>query len=1618
MITIGTGLRQLTPKTLETRLLGRRLYRKHPPHWADKSSNVFIDLSRVEWVDVGALVQLVLFVEAAIREGSQVSLALPLARPRESEADWVRKSQVIQGAEQIKQRVSRRDAARRFLETLQLEEALSLKHLPSKDRKRMKIIRGWDSSIEEVADRVDEASPVSDEQFEAYRKLYKFAFPLRWFSSEQNLERDRLATFLARVLGQPGRGLEEIDAGTLSHVVLYELIQNVTEHAAGSGHALVAAWARPSEFPPSPRNYRECERPYLEWIRQRRSPLLDIVVGDSGAGLPTVLQTAYEEASRRGDRVPTGGPTEDANVAAWSFNRWSTSKESNQVSRGTRGLYRVDRIARKYDGMLSIRASDVLVGLDHGGSGYDRSFFSQTRLASVPGTVLRVFLSPFSEAASPRPVLRQEVDEGTSVTRFVPNVSFGTEGLDKRAREVVMRQLRSTPSETATCLALSLGQEANSHREVEAVLRELVALRHPPAMVVALVSGGWDLIENVIESLNTYHARFRRGSEEEAPTQFEVWNPVLVMGPGGNLGWVGASAPVRKVLDALSKAPDRKLSPEDLEKVLTDGRVIGSTLRTLRADPHLVKQEPDGTLTLLVDCDAVIAHMEDVLRRYVFDGSPGVTVGPFVTPSLRVVERWVEASTVLGQTCGVELAAVALARKLSTSAQLKNWGPANFLLSDANSDRGIVAALRATLQTPRMESIETSSNIDRTVRLIPRDSRVVVFSDLISSGESMRRCVAEVLRHDAHPLAIACIFDARQDSSSDVEMWGLNVPVFSLTAIGGTRAIEGVGRSTPRINPITRHIETFESRVEPKYAVPKERLKTLIARDSALYFSHIGRPVGRHFTFYLDATRLSKEGEIVDAFDSVITNWCGRGPTEEPSRSEDRVVLWYPSPEPKLPAPARRFALELYRRRADIAGFPKPIKRMAGLERWLFASVREDGLEAKNLLIIDWGALAGTTVMELIRKGADAGAERILACIFLSQISWEQEAFLRSIDVVQGRRRKRVGQEELPFASELTDPAEASRGRITGGSEPATDEMSLVSVKVKFLSSIRFGAYDKGECPVCEQLKRLAQEKYPTTFLEEFAGTHEDRLKLRSREEVLSSACSVGEPSGEGEATIWMVSFRSSLEDGLTSTSARLDLLEQLKSLGRGPAISKDRQQKVLWLMRFLQIEAQWFRQPPLNFLPFRERISSLAISVCKDAGASERDRIAAAVVLRTASKLRFASALREIVRTSLGSEQLMAQLLYGCFTYISRPYIERTEALRPLQEGLAGILEDQRKVEIGLLPQVVETVKTLLAHSRYKTAKDRVKNLTVVESWRELYERLVVSYRPHDSEPEGLARMKPGPDAGIIEAAIERGDEDPPCQLKEWLLALERNWRPTEAFLDRTILPLVGRLRDIIEGSDGQRELGWEGSRHLMGLVDLGEPLERWSFSKLVRKISSEPSLIMNQRNWNRYVTELEFLWQYMLMPRSGEDEGPARLITFIEGMQTKLREIVDELVSEAPRELRNCSFEVDRESLETPNLFVPRALMRDALWAAMRNVQDHRVPEGEPKALIRAQVQESLVVVSILNSDTIPTEKRGEGIELIRKRLSPFGGEISADSRPAEEWTSWVTKISVQRI
>ena len=434
----GKDFRYLVPSKFRSKLIGSRVYTRNGWSKAAKEYGIFFDLSKVEWVELEPVVQIILLIERALKEEISVTIAMPLPRARQSEEKWIRSNP--QYAPPTQTRIQNRIKALNFLNYLRFQQALRVPHLQIQ-ASNLRILDNYDSSLS-FSEEYDEKEFTENAQAtEEVEYHYEYYYPLDWLSSEEPKLLSQMADFIADILRKKDEihyGVEAVDANTIANVFLYELIDNVGKYAGDGCRALATARIRSENISPRSKDYLQSHVPYIQWLTQKKTSLVEIVLGDSGAGIISTLEKSYREAADTQKAISKTAPNETAAIMLWAFDRWSSCNRDQAASRGTRGLYRVHRIVKKYQGIITLRSGNQVVGFDHGGLSYDSNTPYPGRLSYIPGTVLSLWLPPFRENVIPRrtlmPITKQR--EFGIVTLDLDN-----EGLNVRQEEELTRIL-------------------------------------------------------------------------------------------------------------------------------------------------------------------------------------------------------------------------------------------------------------------------------------------------------------------------------------------------------------------------------------------------------------------------------------------------------------------------------------------------------------------------------------------------------------------------------------------------------------------------------------------------------------------------------------------------------------------------------------------------------------------------------------------------------------------------------------------------------------------------------------------------------------------------------------------------------------------------------------------------------------------------------------------------------------------------------------------------------------------------------------------------------------------------------------------------------------------------
>lgn len=1611
-VMVAKGMRRLVPSELESKLLGAGIYTKRVGGWsvAARTNGLVFDLSRVEYADFGAVVQLLLLIEAALRDGLDVAVATPLPHLRNNEKVWRDANPHFE--QSLTNRVERRQRCLAFLQYLRFEEALTAAHFAEFTGK-LQVIGDFDSG-RQANDELDDgalpaesalAEALPDESEDHDPATYRYWLPLTWMSTRTGMEWDSIRRFLIGVIGVQERGLEGPDADAIANVLMFELVENVAKHSERTSWALVGAWARPERWPPRADNFLDVEKSYLDWFLNHRSPLVELVVGDSGVGIPESLCKSFLDHKDPINGKSRHSSADAAEIMLWSLDRWST-RLGFGTQRGTRGLYRVDRVVTKYQGIITIRSERHLVARDHGGPSYDRDLISRQRLSRIPGTILRLRLPAMRMSYS-----RRESPQTLSPLPAYQIVRLGSiqqTGLSLSALDNLATVLRDTAQYDNSCVLAVVDDGEVDSKLLESVLRKFADLRHPTALVVFGLPGGWSLIENAVESVNADHERERRDDERVTQKDWSMWDPVLVVGMRGEIAWVGTNSATRAVLERMDRNGPLALS--DIEGFGFDQKTLSTLERQLRGDTSLFTYDANDSFSLRLDPGQVPREVERILRTHIDSSGAGVTRTGHVirTPSLRLVDCWLNIEQILASTCGARLAISALYMRLISTVSWDQEERPNAVGTDSVRSLTNVALLEECLRinSDGKEFIpeETSASFPPGIRIFGEGNSVLIYSDIISSGESVGRSVRKALRDGAKVLGIACIVDARGDPESGIEVWGIQIPVVSLLRVG---RIGTTGTAKNRISPVTYRLESEPTRDRSSgldYKIEEGQFNEILKRNNALYFSHIGRPIGRHFTFYLDASRLVDEPIVQDAIQHALDSWLDSSSQRMREDFGDGFEVWYVDPETSGTAVARIVGHIKHRYGAAVKR-PRPISRRAVYGQWEFG---DQDVECPTVVIVDWGAISGTTIIHLLRLAAEHGARRVLACIFVSQLSRGEERFLTMLKTLRGSARP-------PFETSGQGQLFHDTSMAVEPQPNALPSASDVDVTVEFLARFPINAYTAGaaDCPICQQLGRLSTEVYPTDTLSNFASRQEKRLAERTLESVLiTPPTDFYGRKNDPEALLWMLSFRKNIVAAMGSTYARERLQQQLSDL-RSPTVENAalNPRRCLWLLQFFEVESHWLRKPPLNLWVLRQEIAEIACDVALGPSTPEFDRINAIVVLRTTSKPLFAHKLAEVFDRSNGQDLAQQHLLYDAFTYVTRPYHQSPKVLEPICSSLAKIAKSCGGAS-RLEAAIANTVLRLYARAQSELAKANRSGSRMSEAWGRLQLLFGPQYRIHGVVPQCMLRVRPSQiEKGPVEKLLAQSAPGTPVELPEsvsnWLSGLLENWTVCEEFLDNQVLPDLVHLKNALLGDDGLRVLGRDTVGLLIGFIDRSTqnhvPIAEGDFAKRVREISQIPRSMPRLDAWEKFCNDAQWFWDKLFrLPNEETSDPGSPLIKFLDSTPSKLFATFSKIYSEAEQTLPRHSLQYVDPVGGDFDVFCPRQLLRDAFREWFGNIVGHVDASQLTTIRVGGRRSGKRIAFFMSNDNCIQKQHHGVGLNRLRNRLEPFDVDLQISELP----------------
>jgi hypothetical protein len=341
------------------------------------------------------------------------------------------------------------------------------------------------------------------------------------------------------------------DAISVVTTVLRELIDNVFEHAAigesaasQAPAALVAglnvrearyvAWKKGDGLYPA--NYV-----FNEWLIGRDTPLVRILVADSGVGIPMTLTPSYRRRMSR----PRARSITSGELILHSFEPSASRHEGDR--RGL-GLAAVGRFVRGYSGRVAIRSGNA-----NGGFWYPQvaaEAFVDEALAYVPGTVVDVTLGK-TIGGHMAPDVVAPVTQRKAASLIFARSAYTRSRQDNFAA-VVVEALKGNNDPHPVVVLMVSGWSTTRPDRIDLALevrRAAKDLERRAGLIVVLPEA------SKVDIRSTFAPLDELGEADVSSSQ--VWDlaewtpPALIVAADGSPTWTGGSERVRKLLYSL-----------------------------------------------------------------------------------------------------------------------------------------------------------------------------------------------------------------------------------------------------------------------------------------------------------------------------------------------------------------------------------------------------------------------------------------------------------------------------------------------------------------------------------------------------------------------------------------------------------------------------------------------------------------------------------------------------------------------------------------------------------------------------------------------------------------------------------------------------------------------------------------------------------------------------------------------------------------------------------------------------------------------------------------------------------------------------------------------------------
>ena len=1528
-----------------------------------------LDFSRVEFADFGALARALLLLDAAARSGIPATVTLPVAT-----AFATGDQSSMNSALAARQARARGDALA-FMRQVGFLDALRAPHW----RENAVDLLDWATTdAPEPAARTGPVTP--DPRTAPYRR--RRVFPFRWLEPMPAAQLRESESFLAVSAGLEDLGLSQSDARTLSQTVLTELVENVAKHGGVGGRpavALVGAiLVRAGTYALRQNGMHQHISEVAERALADGSQVLRLIVADSGADLAARLAPRHAQTGT--GRAAVSDRRRQETILNALRHRSVRSAGNQDVRHGATGLRWVARVVRSYHGAVQARTADLLAGVLFGreAAGTD---FAEAGFGHIPGTLLELTLP-----AGPFPIRPRTQWGSQSALDVAPRLSWLSCAFDSRRgladadRAGLTDQVRSIQTDRrADGLIVTIPLHEAGHAEIDDGWRDAMhqllefasSIARSCTVVIAFPDAEPHMLDPCVAMFN----------EELALASGEAaHDPILVLGRQGDPVWCGGPVPLRSLLNMLSEGAGAADISEARRCWQRDGGEPARFPEMLRLNGHLLsagRSRLQLRLSLPVVHGAIERAVSRSLAEAIERGGEGVERGIFRGPTLQVTNRWIYVEPLLAGTIGIQLAAFTLARKVEAALR-------------ASAQAAAPTAIFQVKTAPRLLARHLSECLSLTGRYYPQPSelnigeppigeqvpvsaKVVLCADTIRSEDTVRQAIAIVAGRNADPLVIACVVDAR-DTRGPVRVLDRTIPVVCLTEAK-------LGFSGPAdqhvtdIDPLMLRPE-LPAPPEPVRDHQEDLLTWFVADPDVLRLGHIDDPPRRHYSAFIrpQAMRQPKRrDQIIAAVLFNVKSAFAEISAQRRRRSAGTdipIAIWYVASDGNAAMLAEIVRDYLVADGFQIGGIT-PVPRWAAGDTWAFPTSLTGVSRPVGVLIIQWWAITGSTLHQLVRLAAKSGASWITAVCLFNQLQTNDADVLRMLRAVS-----------VPTLA-------------PGGMPPAGNSVFAENIPVvmRFVAGSGVFAFDIHGCPICATRERyqLDEDAAPPRLIRH-AEVLREMLRPRELEEVArDSAADLYTVPVTGHEALDYLRWRRLLLRALRKVSGRQEVIERLRLLTERTPPGLE--WTSVGLIRLLAAEQQWLRLPPLHFSVAADLLSQVCVSCLDQVAAPTWLRVQALMVMSAAVPHRLVELLPRLLNLAGNETVLIDQMLLDCCRLLLRSPgdlpIDMTQLRRNLQDCRDYLEEQRAEPASGTAEDHLHVVRNLLTIADYRILS---KPKAPQAAWERLREDLVRPVVRHRLEAELLLVRNFVEDIELVEPSAKSAR------------AAAADWDTCARQLEERALANLPPLREILNGDFVSDQLGRREQNRLLTLSRPGVGKLRVVTDKLHCLVHgpwrpADPSWQAERRellgriNW----------WNRMFLAAHVTDEAPALLVELIRSAPIDLGECVTKLLDS-----HQAQAAIEGPEHGKVEVFCPEKLLDQIITHLVDNAGKHRVPGAVCRLQIEyMQPASGTVQMVVRNSGTAPAGPPGRGLRALNDKLRPFGGSLTGQVLADDEWT-----------